>query len=73
MTITTTPDRGLKVSEAAERLACGEGSVYRLVAAGELAAFRVGRLLRIRESALAEFMRGTATATATDPGTIPAL
>jgi len=43
------------VSEISERWGCSSGQVYRLVAEGRLHAFRVGRLLRIKESALAEF------------------
>lgn len=49
-------DRALKVPQVAERLACTEAAVYRQVAGGKLRAFKVGRLLRVRESAIREFI-----------------
>lgn len=58
MTTAATLDRVLTVAEVAKRLSCGTGSVYRLISDGDLAAFRVGRLLRVRESALSAFMGG---------------
>lgn len=56
MVDTLAADRALRVPEAAAHLRCSEGQVYRLVAGGKLRAFRVGRLLRIRESAIADFI-----------------
>lgn len=46
----------LRVSEVARRLDCGEGTVRKLIRDGSLRAFRVGRLLRVSEDALAEFL-----------------
>lgn len=57
MVDTLAPDRALRVPEVAVHLRCSEGQVYRLVADGRLRAFRVGRMLRIRESAIAEFIQ----------------
>ena len=49
-------DRTLKVPEVALGLRCSEWRVYRLIAAGELQAFHVGRLVRVRPSAIVEFI-----------------
>ena len=56
---TTATDRALKVSDVAgpDRLNVTVAAVYRLVANGELRAFRIGRLLRVRESAVEQFIR----------------
>ena len=56
---TTASDRALKVSDVAgpDRLNVPVAAVYRLIATGELKAFRVGRLLRVRESAVEHFIR----------------
>lgn len=63
MTTTTTaqvlaPESVLKVREVAHRLDCDRDTVYRLVREGEIRAIRVGRLIRVPESALAEFISG---------------
>ena len=47
-----------KVSEVAGQLKCHPGSVYGLIRDGHLRAIRVGRLIRVPESALAEFIAG---------------
>lgn len=62
-TETLTNDRALKVPEVAGKryLNCSLGQVYRLIDAGELKAFRVGRLLRIKESAIADFINSQET------------
>jgi excisionase family DNA binding protein len=44
------------VGEAASRLRVGAGCTYRLIKAGKLKAVRVGRLLRVPQQALAEFL-----------------
>lgn len=45
-----------EVAGAADRLGCKAGSIYKLVASGELKSVRVGRLIRIPESAVADFI-----------------
>ncbi|WP_262774916.1 helix-turn-helix domain-containing protein [Brevibacterium permense] len=55
-----TIERVLKVSEVAEHLGCTPTTIYPLIAEGTLRAIRVGRLLRVPESALAEFIAGAA-------------
>lgn len=60
MTITTVaPERVLRVPEVAAHLDCGRPAVYDLIHRGELRSIRVGRLIRVPESALAEFLAGT--------------
>jgi excisionase family DNA binding protein len=50
---TTVPtSRALTVHAAARRLNVSEKTLYRAIARGELAAIRVGRAIRIPESAL---------------------
>lgn len=49
-------ERVLKVLDVAEHLDCDTGTVYRLIDQGKLRAVRVGRLLRVPESALADFI-----------------
>lgn len=48
----------LKSADVARHLGCTPETVYNLVKEGKLRAIRVGRLLRIPESALAEFIAG---------------
>lgn len=52
-----TPQRGLKVSEVAERLSCAESTVYAMVERGQLRAVRLGSAIRVLESALDDWMR----------------
>lgn len=59
-TATKVPEPVLKVPEVAESLGVSADAVYRLIKAEELRAIRVGRLLRVPESALAEFISGAA-------------
>lgn len=59
MTTVTEPrtaERVMQVREVAEHLGCTPPTVYRMVREGALRAIRVGRLVRIPESALAEFI-----------------
>jgi excisionase family DNA binding protein len=48
----------LKVAEVAERLRCGDKSVYKLIKNGNLRAIRVGRLIYIPAVALDDFLGG---------------
>jgi len=63
MTFTDTQpiERVLKTSEVARHLNCTQDTIYNLIRAGQLRAIRVGRLVRIPESALADFIAGDAT------------
>lgn len=58
MTATAVREDVLKVREVAHRLDCTTDLVYRLVREGEIRCVRVGRLIRVPESALAEFISG---------------
>lgn len=51
------PERGLKVSEVADRLSCAESTVYGLVDRGVLPAIRLGSAIRVLESALNDWIR----------------
>lgn len=56
---TTSPEPVLKVREVAEHLGIKDDvTVYNLIKAGRLRAIRVGRLVRVPESALADFIAG---------------
>ena len=43
--------------QAAGELGIGQQSVYRLIDAGELAAYRMGRVIRIRRSDIDDFVQ----------------
>jgi excisionase family DNA binding protein len=58
MTATTAPERVFRVREAAAHLDCDEDTVYRLIRDGHMRAIRLGRVLRVPESALAYFIAG---------------
>ena len=58
MTTTTAPERVLKVREVSSHLSCDDDTVYRLIREGRLRSIRVGRLHRVPESALADFIAG---------------
>jgi excisionase family DNA binding protein len=51
----------MTVMEAARVLRVGRGSMYRLIAAGEVRSVRVGRSIRVPRVALVEFTEGRAT------------
>lgn len=57
MTAEAPADRVLKVADVARWLDCSVGQIYTLAASGALRTFKVGRLLRVRESAVLEFMK----------------
>lgn len=56
---TTTPESVLRVREVAHHLSCDEDTVYRLIREDRLRSIRVGRLIRVPESALTDFIAGT--------------
>lgn len=57
-TMTATPERVYRVREVSEHLDCDDDVIYRLINEGQIRHIRVGRLIRIPESALAEFISG---------------
>ena len=66
MTTTTSPEHApalieptYKAKEVAADLRVDVGAVYDLIRNGELRAVRIGRLVRIPESALSEYLRGS--------------
>ncbi|MGH8528015.1 MAG: tyrosine-type recombinase/integrase, partial [Gammaproteobacteria bacterium] len=59
-TVDPRSDAILTVVEVAERIQVSRITVTRLIAAGKLAAIRIGSVLRIRESALQLFLDGSA-------------
>ncbi|GAA6527950.1 helix-turn-helix domain-containing protein [Intrasporangium sp. DVR] len=59
MTTTTAVESVLTVRDVARHLGCrDEETVYRLIHRGDLRAIRVGRLVRVPESALRDFIAG---------------
>lgn len=60
MTTTTTaaPEAVLRVREVAHHLGCDEDTVYRLIREGRIRAIRLGRVLRVPTSSLADFIAG---------------
>jgi excisionase family DNA binding protein len=59
---------GLKVAEVAELMQVSRMTVYRLVQSGQLAAQRVGRLLRVQEQDVHAYLCGGPVGR---PGTVP--
>lgn len=55
---TTAPERVLRVREVASHLDVEDDLVYALIRDNRLRAIRVGRLLRVPESALADYIAG---------------
>jgi excisionase family DNA binding protein len=53
----------LSVAEVAERLGCSPDTVQRLIAAGELPAYRIGGRLKVNEADLAEYLNRARVAT----------
>lgn len=58
MTTTTAPEAVLRVREVAHHLDCDEDTVYALIRRQEMRAIRLGRVLRVPESALRDFIAG---------------
>lgn len=58
MTTTTSPEPVHRVADVARHLDVDPNSVYSLIRSGRLRAVRVGRLLRVPESALTDFLAG---------------
>lgn len=57
-TTTAASERVLRVPDVAVHLDVDDGTVYGLIASGQLRAIRIGRLLRVPESSLADFIAG---------------
>lgn len=47
-----------KVPQIAETVGCSEDTIYALIKEGKLRAVRLGRLIRVTQSALDEFLAG---------------
>lgn len=59
MTAAPSTEQVLRVPEVRERLGVrSDDSVYQLIRRGELRAIRIGRLIRVPESALRDFLAG---------------
>ncbi len=58
MTVTTAPERVLRVRDVATHLGCDPDTVYALIRSHQIRAIRLGRVIRIPESALADFIAG---------------
>lgn len=56
----TSPETVMRVQDVARHLDCDRDTVYRLIHDGHLRCIRVGRLIRVPQSALAEFIEGSA-------------
>jgi excisionase family DNA binding protein len=54
--MTTTSRALLTVEQAAERLAIGRTTAYALVKSGELASTKLGRLRRVPDAAIADYI-----------------
>jgi len=52
------PEPVLRVRDVSEHLDCDDDVIYRLIHEGQLRAIRVGRLIRIPQSALTDFIAG---------------
>ena len=50
-------ERYLTISDICQRLQCSRTSAWRMIAEHRLPAVRIGRLVRVRESALAEWLQ----------------
>ena len=55
---TETQERVLRVDDVARHLDCSRQAIYALIQREELRAVRIGRLIRVPESALEEFIAG---------------
>ncbi len=58
MTTTKAPERVFRVREVANHLGCDEDTIYRLIREDCLRSIRLGRVIRVPESALADFIAG---------------
>jgi len=58
MASTATAERVLRVPEVAEHLGVTDDLIYSLIREGKLRAIRLGRVLRVPQSALADFIGG---------------
>ena len=58
MAMTTAPEKVYKVREVAHQWGCDQDTIYRMIREDKLRAIRIGRLLRVPESALADFIAG---------------
>lgn len=64
MAPTATAERVLRVREVADHLDVDQDTVYRLIRENRIRAIRLGRVLRVPQSALADFISGVEPAEA---------
>ena len=64
LTPTATAERVLRVREVADHLDVDADTVYRLIRENRIRAIRLGRVLRVPQSALADFISGVGPAEA---------
>jgi excisionase family DNA binding protein len=55
---TVSAERVLKVRDVARHLDCDEATVYGLIRAGRLRVIKLGRVFRVPESAVQQFIAG---------------
>ena len=53
------PTHWLGTTEAAERLGVVPRTLYRMINEGQIPAYKMGRVIRVKESDLDEFLEGT--------------
>ena len=58
MAPTATAERVMRVREVADHLGVDDDTIYRLIREGRIRAIRLGRVLRVPQSALADFISG---------------
>lgn len=58
MAPTATAERVLRVHEVADHLGVTPDTIYALIREGRIRAIRLGRVLRVPQSALADFISG---------------
>jgi excisionase family DNA binding protein len=58
MAATATAERVMRVREVADHLGVEKDTIYRLIREGKLRAIRLGRVLRVPQTALADFIAG---------------
>lgn len=51
----------MRIPEVADRLGCSRGTVYNIIAAGQLATTAVGSVTRVSEAALADYIKRNTT------------
>jgi len=58
MAPTATAERVMRVRDVADHLGVDDDTIYRLIREGRIRAIRLGRVLRVPQSALSDFISG---------------